>query len=395
MRTASLFLAMAGLFLAEPSLAQDAQDYAAQRVQTLLAREYDYKMISSGQNFPAVNVRREHRGDIAILLHERLPLSSIREHFGWSGQQMQQRLDELVSAELVRRSDAGDYVPTLMVMSLGGVARHVPVPETLVAEAARLLVERLPEVRSRYSAIEGFRHVPFDAATLLVLSDVLLDNWQINAVERGFLRAERPLRAGSRYYYSIQERTPLDPREAFGIYGNQYRQYGSFTVGVYGNRRTNNPLNFITLGGEELESLFGDSPEDVGAYKEELLDHLVAAARDPDVSVPPRLEQGLAALGWLDRERIRVPLLDPDDGDALSAMASLVTDDLLALLERYRPEITRAYEVSPYAREITFEEYFMWWYHLFYTEVTDRLVAQGHISMPAAGITTYLIVPEA
>jgi len=395
MRTAFLFLAVTGLLLAGPALAQDTHDYAAQRIDALLTREYDHKMISSGQNFPAVNMRREQRGDLVLLLREGLPLSSIREHFGWSQAHMQQLLDELVSADLVRRSETGGYIPTLMVMSLGDVARHMPVPDVLVREAAQLIVRHLPEVRSRYSAVEGFLHVPFDAASLLVLSDVLLDNWQINGVERGFLNAKRPLRAGSRYYYSIQERTPSDTREAFGIYGNQYRHYGPFTVGVYGNRRVNNELNFIDLGGEELESLFGTKPGDVGAFKEELLNHLVAAARDPDVSMPPRFKAGLAALGWLEGELIRVPLLDTEGRAALSAMASLVTDDLLALLEHYRPEVTKAYEASPYAREITFEEYFMWWYHLFYTDVTDRLIFRGHIAMPAAGITTYLLVPDA
>jgi len=75
-------------------------------------------------------------------------------------------------------------------------------------------------------------------------------------------------------------------------------------------------------------------------------------------------------------------------------MASLVTNDLVALLERYRPAVRQAYEESPYSREVTFEEYFMWWYHLFYTDVTDRLIAEGYIVDPESGITTYLIVND-
>lgn len=392
MKRASLFILMAGLLLAEPSSAQDTQDPAAGRIRAVLTRQYEHKMISSGKNFPAVNVQKAHRGDLILLLHEGIPLSSIEGYFDWSEAEMQERLEELASADLVRRTEAGEYVPTVMIMSLDHVARHMPVPESLLREAAQLVVRHIPEVQQRYAEIEGFRHVPFESASLLVLSDVLLDNWQINAVERQFLQAERPLRAGSRYYYSIQEKAPSDSTEAFGIYGNQYRGYGPFTVGVYGNRRANNPMNFLTLGQDELGQLFETRPDTVRVFKQELLKHVVEAARGSGSPVHPTYRAGLEALGWARGGKILVPVLDSEDNAALSSMADLVIDDLVTLLERYRSEVTQAYEASPFAREITFEEYFMWWYHLFYTAVTDRLIAEGHIARPASGITTYIIV---
>ncbi|MEE8241796.1 MAG: hypothetical protein V3R16_11055 [Nitrospirales bacterium] len=392
MMTVSLLIVIPGLLLAEPSSAQEARDYVAERIQVLLARQYDHKMISSGQNFPSVNVQHAHRGDLTILLRDGVPVLSIRDYFGWSAAEMQQRLDELVAAGLVQRTASELYVPTIMLMSLGDVARHMRVPESLLEEAAELVVRHLPEVQRRYAEINGFRHVPFESASLLILSDVLLDNWQINAVERGFLKAERPLRAGNRYYYSIQEKAPLDSTEAFGIYGNQYRQYGPVTVGVYGNQRTNNPLNFLTLGRDQLEQLFETRPDTVRVFKQELLKNVVEAAHGAHSRLSPRYHAGLKALGWERRGQIVVPVLDEEASAALSSMADLVTDDLLALLERYRPAVTQAYEGSPYSREVTFEEYFIWWYHLFYTAVTDRLIAQGYIANPASGITTYLMV---
>ncbi len=36
----------------------------------------------------------------------------------------------------------------------------------------------------------------------------------------------------------------------------------------------------------------------------------------------------------------------------------------------------------------------MWWYHLFYTDVTDQLIAEGYIAKPESGITTYLIARD-
>jgi len=394
MKTLSLLLIAPSLLLATPCQAQEAQDYAGQRINELLSRQYDHKMISSGQNFPAINVQREHRGDLIILLREGIPLPSIRGHFDWSEAEMQQHLNELVTAGLVRRTEADEFIPTVMVMSLGDVARYMSVPESLLEEAAELVVQHLPEVQRRYAEISSFRNVPFESASLLILSDVMLDNWQINAVESGFLQAERPLRAGSRYYYSIQEKAPLALTEAFGIYGNQYRGYGSVTVGVYGNQRTNNPLNFLTLGPEELEQLFGVRPDTVRVFKQELLKDVVDAAQGSRDALSPKNRSGLEALGWERAGQFLIPVLDEEASAALSNMASLVTNDLVALLERYRPAVRQAYEESPYSREVTFEEYFMWWYHLFYTDVTDRLIAEGYIVDPESGITTYLIVND-
>ncbi len=394
MKNISLLLVVPGLLLAEPSSAQDAHEYSANRITELLSRQYDHKMISSGQNFPAINVQREHRGDLIILLREGLPLASISRHFGWSETEMKQHLDELVTAGLVRRTEAEEFVPTVMFMSLGDVARYMPVSELLVAEAAELVVRHLPEVRRRYADINSFQHVPFESASLLILSDVLLDNWQINAVEHGFLQAERPLRAGSRYYYSIQEKAPFASTEAFGIYGNQYQAYGPVTVGVYGNRRTNNPLNFLTLGSEEVEQLFGVRPDSIRVFKQALLTNVVEAALSSETALVPTYHEGLEALGWGQAGQVLIPVLDKEASAALSDMASLITDDLVALLERYRPAVTQAYEGSPYSRQVTFEEYFMWWYHLFYTDVTDQLIAEGYIAKPKSGITTYLIARD-
>ena len=395
MKTAHITLFMTGILMAEPALAQESQDYLALRISALLTRQYEHKMISSGPNFPAFNVQREHRGDIIVLLHEGVPLSSIRSRFTWSDAEMERRLDELVTAGLVRQTETNNYVPTVMVMSLGDVARHVPVPESLIEEAARLIVRYLPEVRQASADIEGFSHVPFEAASLFVLSDVLLDNWQINAVEEHFLNSERPLRAGSRDYYSIQEKATWDSTEAFGIYGNQVRGYGSFTVGVYGNRRTNNPDNFLTLNRDDLELLFRVRPDSVRVFKQELLGELVEAVRGSGLAaIPSNHRAGLEALGWVQDGQIVVPVLDGQDNASLSSMARLITDDLVALFEHYRNGITQAYEGSPYAAEVTFEEYFMWWFHLFYSAVTDRLLAEGHILKPGSGITTYLLVPD-
>ena len=78
----------------------------------------------------------------------------------------------------------------------------------------------------------------------------------------------------------------------------------------------------------------------------------------------------------------------------MSEFAGWATDDLIAFLEARRDALTSAYEASVYSGEITFEEYFMWWYHFFYSAITDALVTEGVIEIPAAGVATYSLVAQ-
>ena len=391
MKSQTLLVILTTMTVSTPCFAQEAESFPAERITALLERDYDYKLISSGQNFPPFNIRREHRGDLIILLSERVPVPVIRDYFGWSETEIQARLDELEAAELIKGTADRGYRAAVMVMSLDRVARYVTVSDSVTTETAALVARHLPEVRRRYGEISGFANLPFEKASLLILSNVLLDNWQIGAVEKEFLNAERPLRAGSRYYYSIQENSRRDSTEAFGIYGNQYRGYGPFTVGIYGNRRTSNKLSFINLSEAEIGDLFMTVPDSVGKFKQEVLRSIVQSARNPTLTVDPQIAAGLERLGWVSDNQVALPVLDDEDTAALDDLAALVTDDLVAILEKHKPQIGMAYSTSPYSAEITFEEYFMWWYHLFYTAVTDRLIDQGHIEKPGSGITSYVI----
>jgi len=392
MKRTAVLTALVLLWAAEAEAeTQAGDDSGGSRIGELLARDYEYLLISSGRNFPALNMARDHRGELTLLLHERVALSAIQSHFGWSRPEMQRRLDEMVEADLLRVNDGDRYVPAIMVMSIEDAAGYVRVPTSIVDEAAALIVSRLPDVRRQYGEVAGLRPMPFEAASLLVLSDVLLDNWQIDTVEARFLQARRPLRAGSRYYYSMLEKEPSSSTEAFGIYGNQDSGYGTVHVSVYGNRRPGNALNFLALDRDGLERVFGTRPDSVHAFKREMVRQFVETTLRSDEARPDYLP-GFEALGWVREGKLRVPVLSDGDDAALYRMASLVSDDLIALLERSRASLTTAYAASPYAQEITFNEYFMFWYHLFYTAVTDRLIEEGVIIPPPTGIITYLTV---
>src|SRR5439155_13680926 len=150
--------------------------------------------------------------------------------------------------------------------------------EDAASDVAAMVRTHLPDIRRRYQGLACAKKLSFERLSLLILSDVLLDNWQIETVERSFVRAERTLRNGMHYYQSFAARSP--PLESFGIYGNAHHQYGDVGVALYGNGR--NGTNFQTLSREQLVEYFGmDSSRAANSPKAKLAHELVALWQNP------------------------------------------------------------------------------------------------------------------
>lgn len=330
---------------------------------TSASADWSHKKIASGSNGPQLDLAQPHFQELLLRLHEGLP------------PQQGETLRQLSTAGLVREATPGVYRPTVMVMSLAETARFMPVDSGLVEQATALVQRMLPQLRQQYARLSCASAVPFEDASLFLLSDVLLDNWQIRQVENLVLKAERPLRQGGRFYYALQEDVPGDGLEAFAIYGNHVRTYGPYVLGVYGNRREDNPHNFHLLTKEQLERISGadETPGSLEERKQKLLQRIQGGAVFEEIGP--------------------VLVLSRDDVKSLESMAQPLTADLVRLLQQHRKELESRYAASPYRDEVTFEEYFIWWYHLFYTAVTERLREAGDVRIPAAGIATYLVVP--
>jgi hypothetical protein len=82
-----------------------------QDVKAILASDYEYKMISSGNNFPGVNLNRDHLGDICILLHEHMSPEETGRYFGRS-------VDELQAPNLRWRSAKPNPFPETLFRAL-------------------------------------------------------------------------------------------------------------------------------------------------------------------------------------------------------------------------------------------------------------------------------------
>jgi hypothetical protein len=368
-----------------------ASDGDPSDITRILESKYENKMISSGKNRPAIRLSKDHFSDILVLLHHKIPPRDIQNHFAWTDLEFEQRMDTLLTNDFVKRTPQGRYSPTSMVISLEDAKTLQQTAAMAAGPAATVITNRLSEIKSFYAKLEPFRDIPFDDASLLILSDVILDNWQINSVESQFLQKERTPRHGVNYYHSLQQKGAGEDKESFGIYGNQMWSHERRMIGVYGNKR-NTSQHLLSLSKEEMVQLFGMAVGDPqSASRGHILGALIRQATEPGYELEPRLQYGFDRLGLMKGDRLNIPIMNRGDYRDLGVLAALMTEDLAALLEEHRSLLEEAYSQSVYVDEVTFEEYFIWWYHFFYSAVTDVLVKNGQIHIPSAGVTTYIV----
>lgn len=352
-----------------------------QGADTQEASVWEHKQISAGPNRPDFDIETPINTEVLAALHRRAPLEPSPAHTA--------ALALLTEKGFVRNGPRGP-VPAVTVASVSDGARWFAVSQALQARTVALIQSRLPEVRAATESLAPFARIGFERSSFFVLSNVLLDSWQINAVEQRFIRAERPQRGGGRYYYALLERLSASQTEAFGIYGNQFFNYDDVAFGLYGNRRLERNL-LPYLSQEDIRARFGVEAGDANAARAALARRLAAIARGEQ---PASNEEraALAGLGLISADGgLTFPVLREVDYFALGNVAGLIVDDLAALLESEKEALRRVFERSPYVEETSFEEYLIWWYHLYYTAVTDRMAELGMLTPPANGVVTYIV----
>lgn len=213
---------------------------------------------------------------------------------------------------------------------------------------------------------------------------MLLDFGQIDNIEENYLETERPLRNEKRYYYAIQEQAQTDIG-AFGMYGNTYFDLGEIQIGLYGNTRYST-LNLITANKEILEEHFHDAITDINYAKKQLVKNFVAVDSQIDLNLNVFYEK----LGLNQNAQPIIPVFKTTDLSILSEIANTISEELILLLKENDQPLKEYYVSSRYSMEITYEEFFIWWYHFFYTKVTDELIKQDVIKSSSRGNQTYI-----
>lgn len=253
-----------------------------------------------------------------------------------------------------------------------------------------LIKENLDTIKEETSKIHALKNFEFEDISLFILSNVIMDSIQIDNVEEVFLKTLRTVHKDKNYYFSLQEKMTGAEEEACGIYGNMIREYGDISYGLYGKNR--NGVNFHTIKKEFLKNNFGDTfGESLNHQKSFLLRELIKYHQDKAYEIKPSYIDAFNTLGIMVGKSIAIPIFSMQEYDELYNIANIIKEPYISILEEYRLVLEEDYNRSRYAEEISFAEYFIWWYHLLYSRVTEVLIEKGLILIPKEKNFSYIL----
>jgi len=296
---------------------------------------FEHKMISSGNNFPDFHVRKDSLDLFLVAINQGVDTKRFQEKAGWSNQKLNQNITFLKTKNWLIKKD--DLLPTIFIATETQGKSLFEYAMPIALEISNVIQENLYNLKKLYNTTDVSKMYSFNDFSFLILSNVLLDNWQINNVEEEFLMAkERPERHGKHYYYALMENTTY-PKEGFGIYGNQYKRLNdSITLGIYGNNRN---VVFKKLKDPIfLNSIINEAPK----------------------------------LSRLDYEK-------------MGSLANYFKPNLLKILTKNEKYIKTVFKKTGYGKSISFNEFFIWWYHFIYTSATNMLNDSEVLTLPDDG----------
>lgn len=283
----------------------------------------------SGYQGPKIDIKKDSLAEFLTALHYNIPLSEIENALNWSPETTEKNANTLIKNKLLTKK--GDYYqPTLGIYTLerGNLLKEKA--QKVANEIADSICNWLPEIKKIHNEMNISQRRDFRELSLFYLSNVILDNFQIQRVEEEFLNQKRPLRNGSRYYLGIVEDSPANKTEPFGIYGNRGLLWNdSIGISVYGNKRMDSNVGWDNYKDKDIH-VFDE-------HDTQLITHKM-----PDVFFPC----------------------------------------LLDILNRNKPNFEAIYHELNFDEEVSFEEFFIYWYHWIYTETADVLIAKDIIQKP-------------
>jgi len=294
--------------------------------------------ISKGNNTPNIDVSKDSLDLLLTALHYRIPIKEIEKGLRWSHSKMNKNTDLLLKNGFIKESDQ-TLLPTICILPLKEGELLIQKSQEIAQEIADSIKRKLPEVKTLHSEMSVSKQFAFQDLSFFYLSDILLDMGQINNVEKDFLKSERPLRNGRRFYYALLQRDSMSNTEPFGIFGNQgLVNNDSIYIAVYGNART------------------------------------------------------LSNSGWANYQDKQVYHFNKKDFDYLfNQMPEVFRQTLVSILNDNKPYFDDVYKEMGYDKEITFNEFFIWWYHIIYSEATNKLINEGIITKPEKGLIYYKV----
>jgi len=292
----------------------------------------------SGFQGPNIDIKKDSLAEFLTALHYNIPLAEIERELEWSSETTGRHINALMENKLLAKK-GDDYQPNLGIITLERGILLEEKAQNAANEIADSISAWLPEIKEIHNESHISENHDFRELSLFYLSNVILDNFQIERVEEEFLNQQRPLRNGSRYYLAIVEDDLAGNTEPYGIYGNRGLHWSDSTgIAVYGNQRTESNV------------------------------------------------------GWDNYQDKNIHVFDEHDTQLITQkMPDLFFPTLLAILNRNRPDFEATYHELNFDQEVSFEEFFIFWYHWIYTEATDILIARDIIQEPQNEMFYYQI----
>ncbi|WP_242239516.1 hypothetical protein [Bacillus cereus group sp. BfR-BA-01309] len=350
----------------------------------ILQTSYEAKMISSGNNYPTIKISGTNLQYLLVMFHLGIESKTIKTKLNWTNEEFEKQLHALELEGLLKKIGES-YYPTCMIITVNEGKELYNLCEPLIKPTLKIIENYSNQIDVISKRIETLNHLCKESYSLLLYSGVLLDFGQINNIEGNYLKKKRPLRNKKRYYYAIQEQERTDI-EAFGMYGNTYLDLEEVQIGLYGNSRYST-LNLITADNETFEEYFQNTNTDINYKKKQLVKGFVAADRQIDLHLNIVYEK----LGLYQNSQPVIPVFKSTDLSILNEIANTISKDLVLLFKENDKSLKEYFVSSRYSKEITYEEFFIWWYHFYYTKVTEELIKQGVIRISSHKNQTYII----
>jgi hypothetical protein len=255
-------------------------------------------MISSGNNYPDFNFSQNHLDRLIVSLHNKTSKDVFIKKYNWTSDDYNKSVDFLMTKGFVKKID-DLLVPTCMVISKVNGEELFKSATPISGLIADSIISIFPYLKEKYLTT----HLSKNSISFFILSNVLLDNWQINNIESSYIKTERPLRHGKNYYYAFLEGTD-ENTDPFGIYGNM--RFDRFSV-------------------------YGNNQRKVNVFK---------------------VSQNLKS----------IPLIDSFDNRVFEEFADKFKGRLISILTKNNDYAIETYNKSGYSKEVNFQEFFIWWY---------------------------------
>lgn len=330
----SLLLLLTILFTVGSNFGQEASQ---ELLDNIFSNFYDRSIISRGNNRPDFDTRKDSIDLFLVALNEKIDQTKFQEKAGWSDEMLKEKIHLLTNKGWLINDNKG-VRPSIFIASDRQGRELYEYGKPLAMKIAQFIENEIPSIKEKFQRSGSSDKYHFESLSFLILSNVLLDNWQIMEVEKAYLKKEnRPERHGKYYYCSIMENANY-PREAFGIYGNQYGKINDSTVlSIYGNNR-----DIVN------ERLYSDP-----------------AFRDSVLNVAIKLT--------------------PELYNLFDEIAEDFRPKLLNILDEQSDYSHTVYQKTGYSDRIKFEEFFIWWYHFLYTDATNILAKMNKLTIPNGG----------